>query len=272
MNRDLAIVASAGGMTCAYSVGGVLALKDLGITTPQWAIGSSGSTGTLAYMTSGQYQCFRNIWEKLLTVREFISFIRVRPIIDIDYLIDQVFKIQDPLDVLAIRKSPTELLMATTNCETGRVRYFSSREENIDIFEALRASKAMPFVYGKKVLLDGQLYFDGALVGSVWRNIMEAIRKGAKQIIVLDNNTHVHGWQAWDKVFARTLPKNVSDSMRSAANNPKNIRYPGIKIIHVTPWRSLPAKLLDNNSQRIRATIDIGYEDVMNCKEIKELT
>ena len=34
MHTDLALVTSGGGMTCAYSAGGLLALKDLGITKP----------------------------------------------------------------------------------------------------------------------------------------------------------------------------------------------------------------------------------------------
>ena len=47
MHTDLALVTSGGGMTCAYSAGGLLALKDMGITKPALAIGSSGSTGSL---------------------------------------------------------------------------------------------------------------------------------------------------------------------------------------------------------------------------------
>lgn len=268
--NSLALVTSAGGMTCAYSVGGILALKDLEITAPRWAIGSSGSTGTLAYMTSGQYHCFRNVWEKLLAVKEFINLRRVDRIVDIDYLIDQVFKIQDPLDIEAIKRSPTELLIAATNYATGKVRYFSNRED-LDIFECLRASKAMPLVYGKKVLIEDQLYFDGALAGSVWANTLEAIRRGAKKIIVLNNDIRTKNWQTRDKLLASTLPKSVALSMQSAANNPQNIRYPGVQIVHITPSRNLSVKLLTNNSQKIKGAIDIGYEDVINNIEIKSL-
>jgi len=230
LHKDLALVTSGGGMTCAYSVGSMLALKDIGITTPAWAIGSSGSTGTLSYYVSGQYHCFRNIWEKLLSVKEFINFRRVIRIIDIDYLIDQVFKKLDPLDVEAVKKSPTELLIATTNYKTGLIRYFSNRE-NVDIFEALRASKAMPVVYGKKIVLDGEFYIDGALVGSIAVNMREALRRGAQKIIVIHNNTSTPFWGFANKVTSFCLPKNVSRVMRSTSEDPLAIKASGVKII-----------------------------------------
>lgn len=268
MHPDLALITSGGGMTCAYSAGSILALKDRGIITPGWAIGSSGSTGTLAYYVSGQYHCFRNIWEKLLAVKEFIDFKRVKRIIDIDYLIDDVCKKLDPLDIEAIKRSPTELLMTATNYKTGQIKYFSNRD-NVDIFEALRASKAMPFVYGKRVNLNGDLYLDGALVGSVATNTQEAVRRGARKIIVIDN-TPPRFWGFADKAISFSLSQNIGKAMRKASKNPSIIKVADVKIIYIKPSRPLPVSLLDNKSEHIRDTIDIGYADMAGNKELEE--
>ncbi|MCX6800136.1 MAG: hypothetical protein NT091_03250 [Candidatus Falkowbacteria bacterium] len=52
--KKIAIVGSEGGMSCAYFVGVVLALVEkFNLTDPHIVIGSSGSTGTLAYYVSG---------------------------------------------------------------------------------------------------------------------------------------------------------------------------------------------------------------------------
>ncbi len=104
--KKVAIVGSGGGMSCAYFAGAILALvRELNFTKPYLAIGSSGSTGTLAYYVSEQYDSIEHIWSNLLSSKEFISLIRINKIMDIDYLIDEVFKKQDILDVDKLKSS-----------------------------------------------------------------------------------------------------------------------------------------------------------------------
>lgn len=80
---------------------------------------------------------------------------------DIDYLIDVVFKQQAPLDVQQIEKSSIDYYIATTNARTGEVEYFSPKNEK-NVFELMRASKAIPFFYGKSISINGQRYHDGS--------------------------------------------------------------------------------------------------------------
>src|SRR3990167_2695216 len=76
--KKIAIVASEGGMSCAYSVGAILALVEkFDLVNPYLVIGSSGSTGTFAYYVAGQYKSIRNIWENLLPSKKFISWLRL---------------------------------------------------------------------------------------------------------------------------------------------------------------------------------------------------
>ena len=75
-------------------------------------------------------------------------------IIDIDYLIDVVFKRQQPLDVKRLRESGMVFNVGTTSRDTGAVTYFSNKD-TVDFFDMLRASKAMPVAYGKSVIING---------------------------------------------------------------------------------------------------------------------
>ena len=146
--QKVAIVVSEGGMSCAYSVGVILGLVDkYKLTDPDIVIGASGSSGIVAYFVARQYEEGRNIWENLLSTKKFISFARPLKIIDVDYVIDEIFKKQEPLNIEAIRQSKTKLLIAATNITKGDTEYFSNQN---DIFEVLRASNAILFFYGKK--------------------------------------------------------------------------------------------------------------------------
>ncbi len=149
--KKIAIIASEGGISCAYSVGAILALiEKFDLVNPYLVIGSSGSTGTFAYYVAGQYKSIENIWKNLLPSKKFISWKRLHKIMDIDYLIDDIFKKQDTLDVEKIKSSKIKFYISATNIETGNPEYFGN-QSNVDIFEALRASSAAPIVYNKLV-------------------------------------------------------------------------------------------------------------------------
>ena len=112
IKSKIALITSEGGMSCSYSVGAIFGLMEkFNLIKPDIVIGSSGSTGTLAYYVAGQYNSIKNIWENLLSTDEFISFSRFKKIIDIDYLIDNIFKKQDKLDTDAIYQSKINFLI-----------------------------------------------------------------------------------------------------------------------------------------------------------------
>lgn len=132
--EKIAIVGSEGGMSCAYFVGVILALVEkYNFTEPYLVIGSSGSTGTLAYYVAHQYSSIKNIWENLLTSKEFISYLHPQMIMNIDYLVDTIFKQQDILNTQAVRYSKTKLYVSATDIDTGETKYFYNYD-NIDIF------------------------------------------------------------------------------------------------------------------------------------------
>lgn len=152
-----------GGMRCAYSAGATVALaKEFGLCEPGMFLASSGSVGTMFYFLARQYDAIERIWTKHLATRRFVSLLRVGKIMDIDWLVDEVFRRIDPLDVRTVNNSPTKWRVPVTDKEKRSVR-FVGKEDGLNVFELMRAAKAAPFIYGKSVILDGREYIDGDL-------------------------------------------------------------------------------------------------------------
>ena len=104
MNKKIALILSGGGMAASYNFGALLALVEkYQFISPDIVITGSGSAGTASYYIAGQHNS--NIWGDLLSTKKFINFLRFWKIIDIDYLIDEIFKKQDPLQSEKIHQS-----------------------------------------------------------------------------------------------------------------------------------------------------------------------
>jgi predicted acylesterase/phospholipase RssA len=133
MNRKTCIVAEGGGLRASYVVGVVKALTEkFHITSVDIAVATSGSAGTLAYYVARQFDSIINIWTNLLLTWKVLSLRNVllgNPVLNIDYLIDVLFKQRDRLNVETLRFQPTELFIPVTNYQTGEAKYFSNHDD-----------------------------------------------------------------------------------------------------------------------------------------------
>ena len=178
--RKLAIVSSGGGMRCAYGAGALLAIAEqYKITEPDILIAASGSAGNSAYYLSEQWESAASIWMQGVASSKFISF-RRRQILDVDYLIDEVFKKQHPFDIKKIKSKKTTWLLPVTRVRDGATVYlWPKRTEKL--YEYLRAAKATPIAYGKTVTIDGEKYVDGDL-GSETVALLQSDQKRGPRI------------------------------------------------------------------------------------------
>lgn len=268
--KKIAIVGYEGGVSCAYFVGAILALVEkFNLTEPYLVIGSSGSTGTLAYYVAGQYKSIKNIWENLLPSKKFVSIWRLNKIMDIDYLIDDIFKRQDVLNINKIKLSKIKLFISATNIKTGKLRYFNNRED-VDIFEVLRASNAAAVVYNKSVKIGDDEYIDGALGASLQANIKKAKQEGAEIVIAVDNSNSsiitdisLKFYSLFQDKFFRQRLKYYYQEKKYENNDDQ--------VLIIKPSVKLPISIIDNNRDHIIKTIQIGYNDVVNNKKLEEL-
>lgn len=170
-------------MRGAYAAGVLSGLLRAGEEFDAFYASSSGACSS-AYMAAGQVDAVR-VWEELLHGQQLIRWtnpLRGRPCLDLDYLIDDVFGRQVPLDVEALRRSRAGVWVTLTNATTGDVEYRDLRRERNPL-DALRGSAALPLAYGRPVVLDGQAYLDGGMADPI--PVKRALDDGATDITVV---------------------------------------------------------------------------------------
>lgn len=107
-------------MRCGYTGGVLNALaKELNFTAPEIVIGGSGGASSLLYYLTQQYKDIENAAVNLLSSPQLISLLRLRKIVDVDYLIDVIYKKLIPLDLakLSLTKPPITSLLKMLKME-----------------------------------------------------------------------------------------------------------------------------------------------------------
>ncbi len=131
--------------------------------------GSSAGSCTVAYWVAKQHDLFEKVWSDYVHDNLFIRFQNIfnsQPVLDLNYLIDDVFVHRVPLDVTAIQASPIDFYIAATHCGTGKPHYFHNKKTE-DILLALKAGAAIPLAYPLPVWYDQAPYADGGIVDSI---------------------------------------------------------------------------------------------------------
>ncbi|MCR4276163.1 MAG: hypothetical protein NUV90_02140 [Candidatus Parcubacteria bacterium] len=267
-----AIVCSGGGMKSAHGAGFLYALAtQLEITSPDIMVGSSGDAGNVMYFSAGNYEGIKRIWTELLSTPKFISLLRYWRVMDIDYLIDTVFKKQEPMDVLKLKSSPIRWFVPINDFDTGRTRYVSAADE-LDPFEVLRATTALPIVFGHQIPIAGKRYIDGELGPILQDHVTQALRQGAKRIVLINHTTP---WnilsRAVFKGYAAHIPQGMHDAViRDISTSVFQMTAPGAHVIVVAP-QNLPAGNLTRDKRKLQATFDRGVTDALAIeKELRD--
>jgi predicted patatin/cPLA2 family phospholipase len=271
MIHKTAIIMSGGGMRCSYGVGALLALiEKYNFKNPDIVIAGSGNAGTLSYFVAEQYSSIKNIWSNLLSTKKFINPLRISKIIDIDYLIDDVFKKQDILDEEKIYNSKMTYLIPAINSETGKIKYFSNRNKD-NIFQAMRATKAMPIAFNKKVCINGKNYCDSYISTSTKLNALKAIECGADRLIIIDNDlpnfiTELI-FNVWRRLKNKKFRKNYLEYLRKI----KETDFPNnVQLIYLKPKKKLRITTLNNSQKRLEASIQQGFDETCEDISLKE--
>jgi predicted patatin/cPLA2 family phospholipase len=256
----LAIVCAGGGTSCSYSGGALTALaKEQGLLLPDYMIAASGSAGSAVYYLTGQYDSIRRTWTKHICSPRFLSFRRIRRIMDVDYLVDTIIGKMEPLDFEKLASVRTRFFIAVKNAATGKGRYVSCREE-LNLHDVLRATKALPIFYGKKVNIGGELFSDSAFVITKEHGVAKAIELGATHVLVLEINSR-------KETRLQPLAKKIASRLMGG-NTDHDPRPHGVEIFRVGPDKN-PALPFTRNPKLLAAAFDKGYDDVRNSSELR---
>ncbi|OGG56752.1 hypothetical protein A3D71_03690 [Candidatus Kaiserbacteria bacterium RIFCSPHIGHO2_02_FULL_55_20] len=276
---NISIVAEGGGIRGAYVFGVAEALwSHYGLHRVDVVVGTSASAGTVAYYASGQHRLGRPVWLNEISSPRFINarnILRNRTVVDIDYMIDTVFKRRFPLDPIALKSSPVRCIIPVESYRTGKIEYIDATESPFDIFEVLRASSAVPIVYHKLVTLGNEKYFDPYFTEPL--SLENSYVCGSRKIIILSKpRTRVSLRSAriaelWRPALPRRIYRTLheSDARRNAMMDTcDSLEKDGDVIIAPA---ALYGKNLDNRPAVIADLFHRGYEDALANEPLKKL-
>lgn len=263
-----AIIMVGGGARSTHGGGFLYTLaNELGIKSPDIMIGSSGDSGNVLYFSAGQYEEMRRIFEEHLCSKKFLSPWRFWRMMDVDYLVDTIFRRLEPLDVKKVAASAISWQIPITDYASGEPRYVSAND-GVDIFETLRASQALPFYYGRKIPLFGNRYIDGELGPTLEDHIKKAVELGATRLLVIN---HATPWLGLKKIAMETYALLSSSGLRSSIIRDIHADASHIETSHghmiVLSPSELPVTSVENDKRKLKATFARGMQDARALKD-----
>lgn len=154
-------------MRGVISAGMVWALEDLGCVGVFDAVyGSSAGAVNGAYFLAGQAALGTTIYYEDINNRSFIDLRRPwlgRPIVNLDFLLSHVARLEKPLVVSKVLGGPAPLRVLATDVDSEQAAVFERFRDADDLFGALRAGATMPVVAGAPFEYRGRRYLDASL-------------------------------------------------------------------------------------------------------------
>lgn len=217
--RDkIGLVIQGGGMRGVYSMGALAALEEMGFSQCfDHIAGSSAGALNGAHFITGQAGYGVETYVTYLSQRSFFNPFRFKKIMDIDYLVDHVGKKTRPLHMNKLIASNTMLHIPLTELSNGKTHYVTNKMPDIDLWEAFRASAAVPILYNKPVRVGDRYYVDGSLRARL--PVRRVVEHGCRYIVIILTMPHSHrvkSRNAFLKSLSWPATRHYSDAVRQA--------------------------------------------------------
>jgi predicted patatin/cPLA2 family phospholipase len=181
-HRTTALIVEGGAMRGAWAAGVLAFLHERGRRQYDLVYAASSGACSAAYFVADMWGPALSIWHtQARHVVRTVNFLRRKPVIDLAYLVDHIFRKHVPLSIAALQKAPTRFYIVLTDCATGDPVYFHARDERV--FDALRATASMPLATRGFDYVEGRPYADGGVADPI--PIQRAIEDGATDITVV---------------------------------------------------------------------------------------
>ena len=286
----VSIVEQGGAASAAYGVGVLKALhQHYGLRNVDYGAGDSAGATNIAFYLADQVDGMIKIWTENISTKDFLDkkrflpwiFFNSRPGMDLDYLVDDVFRKLVPLDVEKVKASPAKLFVPLTDAVTGNAVYFDNKMENVDFLQVLKAAMSMPIAYNKLVDVNGHPYFDGGTSAPVPIDRPEIADSIKIVALTKPANMAVDYNKDLKKLFPVMwkIPKNVRRAMsrRQGAYEENMARLKEYSArdfmdngaIVIRPSRQMPR--FDTKKASIEANIEMGFQDTVNNEQVQQL-
>jgi predicted patatin/cPLA2 family phospholipase len=257
-------------MRGAWAAGVLAFLHEHGRRQYDLVYAASSGACSAAYFVAGMWEPGLTIWHEHASkaVRK-TNFLRHKPIIDLAYLVDHVFRQRVPLSVEALQRAPTRFFIVLTDCHTGEPVYFHARDERV--FAALRATSSMPLATRGFDFVDGQPFADGGIADPI--PVQRALRDGATDITVVLTHRldlRLKPTPRWLGKFAYPDFPNVARAWTDRQSLKYNaaldlIKQPpaGVRLRVFSPLRPLAVGALTIEQKRIDAALASGHDEAL---------
>ena len=274
--RKTALIVEGGAMRGAWAAGVLAFLYEQGRRQYDFVYAASSGACSAAYFVAGMQEPGLSIWrDQACKVVRKSNLLRRKPIIDLAYLVDQVFREHVPLSVEALQKAPTRFLIVLTDCLTGEPVYFHACDDRV--FAALRATSTMPLATRGYDYVDGHPYADGGVSDPI--PIHRALRDGATDITVVlthDQRFRLKPLPRWLGWFAYpAFPKvarvwTAGQCLKyNAALDLMKEPPPGVRLRVFRPIRPLPVGALTIAQKRIEAALVLGHDEALEQAKLE---
>jgi len=180
----LGLVVQGGGMRGVYSLAVLAAFEEMGWTRCfDHVAGASAGAMNGAHFITGQARYGVETYIDYLSNRKFIDLFRLRKLMDLDYMIDDLVRHVRPFNLPALLEASTELHIALADAEDASVHYVTNRSEDVDLWEAFRATGALPILYNRFVKVGDRLYLDGSFSDGL--SLPRLLALGCRYIVVV---------------------------------------------------------------------------------------
>ena len=187
-SRRLVLAIEGGSSRGTYSSGMVLALDELGATPAFDAVyGSSAGALNGAWLLCGRSQTGVRTWWNPTVMRRIINplhTLRGRAVIDLEYLVHQVYSVLEPMDFPAILANPVTFHPLATDADTGESTDLHPFIDDVEAIKtALAASSCMPVLAGPPIAMGGRRFVDAGVAEPL--PFRTALAQGATDVLVL---------------------------------------------------------------------------------------
>lgn len=210
------IALEGGGCRAAFSAGILHTLLKEGVAADAIVGSSSGSMNAACYAASNP-DALKEMWANVETVRRIIDYGRfVNPFggpgLDVDDLVYRFLRDEGHLDSVAATSAGTALYVTATNIDTMQADVL--RPDADTLWDALRASMALPVAYNRVAEFQGSRYVDGGVASPIPFDVQldEDVAGPSVAIITRRVDTPKPRPSWWQRALIRTIvPREVRE-------------------------------------------------------------
>ncbi|RKP49983.1 patatin family protein [Cohnella endophytica] len=160
--NSMGLVLEGGGMRGVYTAGVLEFFAEQDLYFPYTVGVSAGACMATSYLSKqrGRNKVINTDWVKDPRYISWRNFWKSGQLFGMDFIFDEIPNSLVPFDYETFGQSREELVVGTTDIETGETVFYRKSEPGFDLAKVLRASSSLPFIapiveYGGRKLLDG---------------------------------------------------------------------------------------------------------------------